>query len=280
MSPTNTATSTPPPAASLQLSASAITPYQSLTVTGTTFAAGEPITVLWDNTPITGTTSASDGSFVARFTVPPAVAGVHSVAAQGLTSLRSASATLTINPLVIQSQTAAAQGARVTLSGAGFGPGEQVWAYWEPGNHPVGSPITTTSLGTFGGTSALTMTVPYSPTGTYAVAVVGQNSKAAVAIYSTVLPALSVTPASGSPGSAVTIVGTGYRASESVTVLWNCATATCASTTALGTAQANANGVFGMRVPLPAAATPGQVYALGGLGASGTFATTPFTVTS
>jgi hypothetical protein len=110
--------------------------------------------------------------------------------------------------------------------------------------------------------------------------VVGQSSGAVASVYSTVLPALSVTPTSGSPGSIATVVGTGYKAFESVTLLWNCAVSTCTSTPVLGTVQANANGVLGLHVAIPTAATPGQAYTLGGLGASGTFATAAFTVTN
>lgn len=78
-------------------------------------------------------------------------------------------------------------------------------------------------------------------------------------------------------GSAATVYGTGFKANDAAAVIWDCATAACASTTGLGVKPANANGDFSLSVTIPAT---GGLHALGGKGSSGTFAATTYKVTS
>lgn len=119
-----------------------------------------------------------------------------------------------------------------------------------------------------------------SPTGSYPIVSVGQASGSVATSTFSLAPSLSITPNRGAHGSTATLAGKGYRAAETVTVKWNCATATCASKTILGTATTNANGNFsGLSVTIPTTATLGTYY-IGGRGSSGTFAKTTFTVTS
>lgn len=167
------------------------------------------------------------------------------------------------------------------LAGFGFGARETVKAYWEPGNIPLdpSSGVSTTLQGTFSGASAITFTVPLSPTGTYEVVAVGQRSHAVAVSAFHLLPALYATPTSGAHGSQATVIGTGFKANDMVSVKWDCATATCTSSVALGSQQANASGDVALKVTIPAAAV--GVHALGGIGSpSGAFATTTYTVTS
>lgn len=67
-------------------------------------------------------------------------------------------------------------GSNNAVRGLGFAPHETVVAYWGvPGGLRLGS-TTASALGGFGGTSALSFTVPMSATGPYAVYSVGQTS--------------------------------------------------------------------------------------------------------
>lgn len=139
---------------------------------------------------------------------------------------------------------------------------------------------TTNAMGTFAGNMALAFTVPLSPTGTYPVVSVGQSSGAVVTSTFTIMPSLTITPVHGVPGSVATIVGIGYGAKETVTIKWNCGTATCGSTLALGARSTNASGDFNrLHVTIPTTATIGT-YPVAGIGkVSRAFAKTMFKVT-
>jgi hypothetical protein len=95
----------------------------------------------------------------------------------------------------------------------------------------------------------------------------------------TLRPHLQLKPSSGPAGTAVTVIGTGYGADESVPLLYNCGMVGCSSTTVLATPQTDGDGYFSTVVIIPTSSHPG-VHALGGSGASsGVFATVTFTTT-
>jgi hypothetical protein len=68
-----------------------------VTVTGSGFYAGEPVTLLWDGASVLprARTSAT-GTFSAKLTIPPATAGSHTLSARGQRSFAGASATFTV----------------------------------------------------------------------------------------------------------------------------------------------------------------------------------------
>lgn len=269
---------------SLAATPSSVAPLQTITVTGTNFGAGEPIALYWDSTsalPLVTATAGITGSFVDALTVPQAISGTHTLIAIGQLGSEAGTAMVQVKPATTLSAASGAQGSRKTLSGYGFGALETIKAYW---NKPTGQVLgtkTTNSVGSFSGASAITFTVPLSPTGTYKVYAVGQTSKGSAFSTFTITPTLSIAPTSGAHGSHATVTGQGYGANETVTVKWNCSSKTCSSTTVLGTATTNANGDFSnLSVTIPATATIGT-YKIGGVGKkSGAFAATSFKVTS
>jgi hypothetical protein len=194
----------------------------------------------------------------------------------GQTSGLTATVSLTIKPVTAVAHATGVQGSANSLRGFGFGANELVRAYWYPGLLPLGSATTNVT-----GTMTLSFTVPLSPTGAYAVLASGQTSRTMAMSAVTLLPALIVRPASGAHGSPATVVGTGFKANETVTLLWDCSTSACASTTALSAqpVHANANGDFSSGVTVPTMATLG-VQLIGARGGNGSFATTPYNVTS
>lgn len=175
---TATAMSTEPatatPGAALVLSRSGGVPFQSVTVTGTNYAPNEQVTVFWNSTatPLTTTITTVSGTFVATFTVPAAVEGVHVLYAVGQSSARSASATLTVRPAIFLSPSHGKAGSAITLGGFGFGAGETVAALWYPGLMPLKATPSNAA-----GSVTLTITVPLSPTGTDAVLGYGVSTK-------------------------------------------------------------------------------------------------------
>jgi hypothetical protein len=176
--PTNTPvppTNTPAPAAGLVVSPPSGVPYQTLTLTGTTFAAAEPVKLFWDSTastPLTTATTLANGSFVVHLPVPQAAAGAHTLLALGQTSGKSASAPFTVKPAVFLSPNHGKAGSVASLTGVGFDGGETVAALWYPGLKVLKSGASNAL-----GTVALSVTVPLSATGNYAVIGYGLTSK-------------------------------------------------------------------------------------------------------
>jgi hypothetical protein len=255
-------------------------------VQGAHFAASEPVSLYLDtttSTSLTSTTTDDAGTFTASFSVPQAISGTHTLRAVGQSSGLQASARFTILPGTTLLHYQGYKGTQDVLKGAGFAPYETVTGYWQtPSGTPFPITATTNGLGTFGGSSSfpgITFTVPLSPTGQYAVYAVGQTSGGVAHSTFTLKPHLQLTPNSGPAGSQVTVVGTGYGASEGVTLKYNCGTSGCSSTTILATPQTDANGFFRVLVSLPKTTSAG-VHALGAIGGtSGVFATATFTIT-
>src|SRR5205823_3800697 len=94
--PPNTPTATSAPA-HLTLSPSVASYQQTIAITGSHFGPGDAISVFWDSTTrglVTTTTANDNGAFVARFGVPQAISGTHTVVAAGQPSGKVASATI------------------------------------------------------------------------------------------------------------------------------------------------------------------------------------------
>ena len=120
--------------------------------------------------PFTSTVICFVVSVAAKFSVPQATIGTHSVIAVGQTSSISATASFQVKPKTGLRSSSGTAGSQNVLHGYGFGPREAVTAHWNSPTGPVlGSPTRTNTLGTFIGGSAITFTVPLSPTGTYKV---------------------------------------------------------------------------------------------------------------
>jgi len=177
-------------------------------------------------------------------------------------------ASITLNP------TTGHVGQTVTVSGAHYGPSEVVKIFWGSTVSTAVASVTSSPAGAF----VVTFAVPQAILGGHSVIAVGQTSSKSATAPFTVAPKLAITPASGHHGSSATVAGTGYGATESVQVKFNCATSSCTGTL-LGTATTNATGQFsGLHVTIPAAAPLGS-HTVGAKGlTSHGFATTTFTV--
>jgi len=83
-------------------------------------------------------------------------------------------------------------------------------------------------------------------------------------------------------GSSATVTGTNYKPGETVTLLWDCPTASCTSTTVLATPTADTHGHFAVAVTVPSTGVAtGTTYRIRGRGASsGGLAYGSFAVTS
>ena len=189
-SPTATPTNTPTPVGALAVGPTAAVPFQTIAVTGTNFGASEPVKVYWDitgTTPLTSTTATGGGTFTARVAVPQAVAGAHTAIAVGQSTGRRATAPVTVQPEVVVSPSSGKAGSTAVAAGFGFGAQETVKLTWGTPTGPLLGTRTSTTLGSFYASTALTFTVPMSSTGTYVVYGLGQSGHAAATVF-TVTP--------------------------------------------------------------------------------------------
>jgi hypothetical protein len=158
-------------------------------------------------------------------------------------------------------------GGTTTVTGSGFHPGTTVTLKWNCANAGCSS---TTVLGTptadSGGAFSVPVTVPAAPAGSYPIGGRDTSGSFAKATFKIALT-LAIAPTRGPAGSSATVTGDGYAAGEVVTLLWDCPTASCTSTTVLGVPIADGNGHFSTAVTIPlVGVTVGTSYKIRGKG--------------
>ncbi len=115
-------------------------------------------------------------------------------------------------PAITISPTSGLPGTVVTVTGSGFSANETGIRITFDGS-PVTSGISANSLGNWSGT----FTVPTAVLGPHTVSAFGSITPSGVVpnvIFTLVNPSLSISPASGPPGTSVTVTGSGFAAGE------------------------------------------------------------------
>lgn len=268
------------------------TPGSTVKVNGAGFGAGEQVAIYWNcakwtcpgATPLGTATAHSNGQFSGfSVTIPSkAIGGATAIGANGKTSGVFSDATYTVTPALTLSQTSGLPDSTIQISGSGYAPGESVALAWncngtDCSSAPSLGSATTDSNGQF---AKVSVTIPADATnGQYTIGGLGGTSGTLAEQTFTVSPALKLSTTSGVPGASVTVSGAGYGANETVTLRWNCASATCTSTTILGTTTTDNSGQFsGLAITIPSSAPHGN-FVIGGIGAtSNAFADQTFSV--
>jgi hypothetical protein len=225
-----------------------VTAGTNLLVSGSYFAAGEPVEIfLGQGVAATSVGATGSGAFGPTALAVPASlpSGAYSVYAYGTLSHRlsaasvqvaggaqaaTPTATHTPAPLPIATATSApasqilvtpgvaSAGAQVLVSGSGFAPGELVVLRF---NGMLLASAVADTAGNFGGA---VLTIPdVTPAGTYSLtatgSVSGRSASSSIRVGIALPPppaSLGVSPTSAAAGAPVTIAGTGFRAGETV----------------------------------------------------------------
>ncbi len=190
----------------------------TVVASGTGFDADTAYAVDWNATLelCHGTTNGA-GAFSCSFPVPTAVAGPHTVTAKEGSNAPGFS--LAVVPFVTVTPQEGAVGSTVTVTGSGFDASAAVAVVWDS--------VQTVCAPTSGAAGELGCTFAVPP------AVAGPNTLTAhegayaPATSFAVLPSLSLTPTSGTVGSAVVVTGDGFAASAAYEVTWNLTTELC-----------------------------------------------------
>lgn len=187
-------------AAAIVISPTSTSPFQTITVTGTRFGATEQVKIFWDSastTPVSTTTTTAAGAFVARFVVPQAIAGGHTIIAFGVSSHRAASGGVRIMPAIYLSPTFGRAGSVSTMIAVGFGANESVIALWSPGLSTLNSGSSNAV-----GAASVQFAAPSGTPGTYYLVGYGATTKVS-AFAKFTLTAVSTAPNDSVPEQTV-----------------------------------------------------------------------------
>ncbi len=177
-------------------------------------------------------------------------------------------------------------GVNVTVSGTGFEANESIpilFYCWPFNCSPGGTlPMGTAQTDQTGAFTLHTTISPFAPAGAHGIGGTGSSSGLFVNTVYTVTSrqAVRLVPDSGLPGSAFTVLGTGFAAGEKVPIKFYCWPDNCGpGAVDLGTATTDDSGSFSLDVHAPRFAPPGP-HGVGGTGqTSGLAASAPFTIT-
>lgn len=207
----------------ITLSASTGNVGDTVTVSGNGFAASAGITILFDDVSKGTTTTTTTGTFSSvTFTVPDSVKGNHVVKAQETSATTNyATATFTVSPEITLDPTSGAVGDEVTVTGTGFAASSDIIISFDGDEVDIGGDDSTSSKGSF----ESTFDVPEASRGGHTVKAEDEDDNYATATF-TVGQKITIDPTSGSSGTTVTVTGTGFRASKTITITYNDTTVT------------------------------------------------------
>jgi len=189
---------------------------EQVTVTGTGFAASSQVTFYWDNVAVTAsaTTTDTNGAFAnATLTVPPTARGSHTIKAQDASN-NSATSTVTVMPKITINLSSGAVGDTVTVGGTGFAGGATVTFYFDTSN------VGTTGADTSGTFTGSTFTVPPTSRGSHTIKAQDNSANFATTLF-TIGQKISITPDTGASGATVTVTGSGFSTSRTITLKYN-----------------------------------------------------------
>ena len=209
-------------------------------IDGEDFDANEDITVEYDGDDIDieegDDDTDSDGDFSCTIIIPESAAGEHTITVTSDDSGATAEAEFTVEPAISISPTEGAAGTSVTISGTGFNQDDDITISFAASEIPTA--IETDSNGSFSGT----FKVPAKSKDTYKVKASDGTNKESVDF--TVTAGASIDTTTGNIGSSLTISGTGFIASGTVTIKYD--------DVQVATTTADANGKFSVTFDVPA----------------------------
>ncbi len=211
------------------------------TFSGVGFAPSTLVTVSWQFGSACSSTTDAQGNFICTFTIPLGTSGGPHLFTATDPKGGTAAALFVVTFLSV-SPSSGPIGTPLTFTGGGFGPTSTFTLSWKDGTVCTGL---TDPTGAFRCSFNLTSAT----IGSYLFTVRDSLGDVATTTF-TVVPALLVSPTSGPEGTNVTLVGSGFPGSTSVTVSWS------DSTNPVCTPTTNRSGAFSCVFPIPSV-TPG-----------------------
>jgi len=213
-----------------------------ITVTGSDFIASSTISFYWDNVIVSGatTTATAVGSFSYSFTIPETTRGSHTLKAQDATA-KVATTSVTVTQSISLNITSGGVGDQITVSGSSF-----------RGSQPIairfGAEQRGTNTSNANGGFTASITVPAQGAGSYVVEA-SDGTYSATANF-TIGAKASLNPARGQIDDEITVSGSGFGASQTVTITFN--------NQPVGNTSTNATGSFSGSFTVPS--VPSHTY--------------------
>ncbi len=221
----------------------------TITITGTGFAASSDIIIYFggDEVDITSGDDDTDssGSFECTITIPDTSRGSHTIKAEDEDDNYN-TATFTVAQKITIDPTTGSAGITVTVTGTGFKASYAITIKFD-GTTVATSPATVTTNPT--GYFSATFTVPASMAGTYVVEATDGTNTATADFVSTTDATISTETSAAAPGHVgmeLTITGTGFTPNATVTVIY------ATDPITLATAPTDASGNFTATITIPA----------------------------
>ncbi len=211
-----------------------------VTATGNNFKPSTMITMSFDSTNLTSVMSNTTGGFSTTITIPAAGAGTNTIGATDGTT--SASSNFNVVPNISLSPVRGQAGSSVTVSGTGFAVSSTVTVTFGS----VGQVATTSSNST--GSFSTSFIVPSVPSGTNVVTATDTGSNSATANFNVLVPKVTLKPSTGATGKTVTVTGTGFAPTSTITISYDGSP----QTTSPGAIQSNSTGGFTGTFAVPA----------------------------
>jgi len=216
-------------------------------ISGEGFDDNEDIEVYWDDVDsdneldiIDGADETdSDGEFFDTIVaIPESPAGEHTIIVKGKDSDTEAEAEFTVEPAIAVNPEAGSAGAKVTVSGTGFGKREDITISFNGSEVAISGDDRADSDGSF----TATFNVPEVGPGAYDIEVEDDDNNDASATFS-IAGKISIDPVKGNSSTRVTVTGSGFKAASPVKITYD--------NTQVALATADANGAFSESFVVP-----------------------------
>ncbi len=213
-----------------------------VSISGVGFGASKAITIKFDNTqvPLSRTTNSSGSFSAGTYAVPAAAWGIHTITATDSSGL-STTSEYEVHQSMTLSKSSVRAGETVSVTGNGFTENSQVSITMD--NEVVASAMTSLN-----GAFTANFTMPPKGQGYPTISATDSSSNQAVAQFTLAPASITVNPASGAPGTKVTISGSGFQSNRvGIPILFG-------NTTLNTTATTDANGTMNATFDVPAQA--------------------------
>jgi len=224
----------------------------TVTISGTGFAAGSAITFYFDNSTVNTkvTITNANGSFINdTFTIPSNSQATHTIKAQDV-SHNSATAAFTTASKITISPTSGFSGTTVTVTGTGFSASTAITIKYDSITVITGTTdINTDTNGSFSGS----FNVPAGLTGVHSIEATDGLYYTTTSFVSTADSTISQTTSAASPGYVgmeLTIAGAGFEPDATITVTY------APEPVASATVTTDANGGFSVNIAIVLATVP------------------------
>ncbi len=217
----------------------------TLSVDGYGFKADATVTIYYDGASVGTDTTEDDGTFYDfTFAVPDSTKGTHEVKAKDSGGPYSPEVDFTVSPEITLSSSSGAVKDEITVTGTGFAASSDIILYFGGNEVDItGGDEDTDSDGSF----ECTFDVPDASRGSHTVKAEDDDDNYDTATF-TVAQKITIDPADGSSGITVTVTGTGFKASYSITIKYNGVTVA----TSPPTVTTNSTGYFSATFTVPA----------------------------